>query len=228
MMVEIGDDGNPRLTGLRSGLSLSRKMDYCYQAGVVFYTNNEVNGMVKSGASVAWKESAWEDDASIIGFNAPPPAEHLAYNAGRIYFSSGNLLNYTEFARLGIYDPATNGEQFPGHILMIVAVADGLYVSTDEAVYFLAGLNPKEWTSRKVLDYPAIEWAKNHSTVDPSFFGFETNVPCALIGTVNGPVLCMPSGQCVNLIDKEVQLPDCSMSGCIGVFDESLIIQSGE
>ena len=225
--VVVSGGGAVSLDGVASGFAKGRKFDFCRVIDAVFYTNGSENGMFTQDCmSVAWKESAWANDESKVQWAAPPPADHLGYNAGRIYFSIGNVLYYTEFGHLGLYDLASDGEQFPSKILVIAPAADGLYVSTQEAIYFLTGLNPKEWTSRQVANYPALEWGKFHGTVDPSFFGFETNVPSSLLTTVNGPVLCLPSGQIVNLIDKNVTLPHCSGAGAIAVFDETLIIQT--
>jgi hypothetical protein len=131
---------------------------------------------------------------------------------------------------VGIYDPAINGEHFPGgRIILIAPVQDGIYVSTEKAIYFLSGLNPKEWACTAVCEYPAVEWARCQTLVDPTFFGFETNAPSPIIGTVNGPLLLFSSGKTVNLIDKNIFMPtNCERIGSICLFDESLIIQSGE
>ena len=187
--------------------------------------------MITSDAvRVPWVESVRSLDQTTKRFIAPPPSNHLCYNAGRIFFSrmdqGKHVINYTEFAHLGIFDPATNGEEFESMVIAMVPAADGMYVSDRDSIYFLAGLNPSEWTSIKVADYPAKEWGKHHGTVNPSFWGFETNVPSSLLATKNGPLLCMPSGRVENLIDKNVTMPDCPDSGAIAVFDETLIIQS--
>ena len=96
------------------------------------------------------------------------------------------------------------------------------------SIYFLKGLNPKDWYHYQVTDYPALEWGKYNGTVDPSFFGYGDNTPSSLLATKNGPLLCMPGGRVENLIDKSIVMPGCPDVGCIGLFDETLIIQTGE
>lgn len=227
--VFITNTGNMSLSGIRSGLAKGKRIDFCGVNGAIFYVNGHQNGMItKEGISVPWKESVWPDDRTTTGFVRPPVADKLGYNAGRIYLGIGNEIIYTEFAHLGLYDPATDGEQFPTRILVIAPAADGMYVSDEEAIYFLSGLDPADWSSKKVADYPALEWGKFLGTVNPKLLGFGSNVPCSLLATREGPVLCLPGGQLENLIDMNVTMPGCPDQGCIGLFDETLIIQTGE
>ncbi len=227
--VTISNTGVVSIDGIRDTLTKGKRIDFCQVMNAIFYTNGDQNGMITSDAvSVPWKESQWPNDQSKAVWAIPPPADHLCYNAGRIYFSLDDVLHYTEFGHLGLYDVAIDGEHFPDRIILMVPALDGLYVSTEKAIYFLSGLDPHDWHNKKVFDYPAMEWGKYYGVVDPSFMGFETNVPSSLIATKNGPVLCLPSGQAVNLIDKNVILPECTGDGAISLFDETLIIQTGE
>jgi len=226
--ISVDSNGNTELSGIRSGLTKGARMDYCTTPLGICYTNGYQNGMVGSDlASSPWTESEWEDRETTAGFLATPVSSHIGYLAGRVYFFIGNVLGYTEFGKSGIYDPAINGEQFPSKGLMIVPTVDGLYVSDTQSIYFLTGLDPHQWSSRKITDYPALEWGVSHKPVDPSFFGFETNVPSHIIATKRGPAMCLPSGNLINLIDKNITMPDCPNLGALAVFDETLIIQSG-
>ena len=110
---------------------------------------------------------------------------------------------------------------------MICAVQTGVYVSDHKSVYFLSGIDPNEWLCKKVLNYPAIEWGREQGLVDPSRLGLESFSLSCLFATVNGPVVGMPDGTAINLIDKVLTMPDCNVqSGSIIVVDETLIIQS--
>jgi len=224
--IIVSGPDNIDLFGIASGLAKNRRIEFCNVNGTIYYTNGVDNGMIVDWHETAWKENTWPSDTTTE-FRKVPPADHLAYNAGRIYFSIGPEIYYTVFGMPGIYTPKM-GERFPTKILMITGVADGVYVSDTESIYFLSGLDPTQWTSRKVASYPAIEWGKYQDPIDPSFFGIESNSPSALLATENGPIICMPSGQIINLIDKNVSIPKCSNKGSIGLFDETLIIQSME
>jgi len=217
---------NTTLTGVQSGFTKGAKFDFCRVGDAIFYTNGFGIGMITSDCFfVDWKESSRTSTKNFVDI---PVSEHLCYNAGRIFFSLDDMIYYTEFGHLGLFNHAINGERFLSKVLVMAPVTDGLYISDRNAVYFLAGLNPKEWKSRKVLDYPAKEWGKYHGTVNPYLLGFDTNIPSTVLATKNGPVLCLPSGNIENLIERNIVMPDCPEVGAIAVFDETLIIQTGE
>lgn len=230
--VIVSDNGSVDLVGIWSGLAYNARLDYCNAAGDIFYVNGTQRGKInKNGVRENWTSSQWPNDRSNVGFtDLPQNIDHIAFNSGRIYFSwsdgGRNLLGYTEYGMLGIYDPATNAEQFSSKVIAIVPTSDGLYVSDSENIYFLAGLDPHKWTMRKATDYPALEWGESSKQVDPSFLGYDTNVPSSLLATSNGPIICMPSGVVSNLIDKQVTMSDCQLKGSLAVFDETLVIQS--
>lgn len=231
--VIVDQNNTITLTGIRDNLTKEARIDFCDVQNVIFYSNGYENGMItKDCISVPWKESINSNNRSLKNFVAPPVGDHLCYNAGRIYWSRTDkgkyVLEYTEFGRLGLYNAAINGEQFSSRIQLIVSAVDGLYVSDEKAIYFLVGLNPHEWVRKKVCDYPALEWGKFPKTIDPSKMGIDSNIPSALIATVNGPMICLPSGQVINLIDKNVTMPVCLKEGAISMMDESLIIQTWE
>ncbi|RLB91930.1 MAG: hypothetical protein DRH10_00735, partial [Deltaproteobacteria bacterium] len=229
MFVSVAD-GSAEFSGVCAGLSKGKKIEFCNVDGKVFFSNGSQHGTINSDFSQSpWAGDEWYDKETNRGFAVPPPSDHFCTNAGRIYFTRDNVLYYTEFGMNGLYDPAINGEAFPSKIIMVVPAIDGLYVSDQTNIYFLQGLNPKEWTARDVsADYPAIEWAILKRAVDPSLFGFESEDPTALIGTKRGPCLLLPGGQIENLIQKKVAMPDCPNVGAITVFDDTLIIQTGD
>jgi len=221
-------------TGIQAGFVKGRHIEFCDVAGLTFYANGFNKGLFdKSGNHQEWTESNWPSDETHGQFTSPPNnIEKLAYNAGRIFFATEDnghyLINYTEYGLLGTYDLVSDGEQLPSRIIFMDAVSDGLYVSDEKHIYFLQGLDPHKWTCKIVTSYPAKEWGKHHGWVDPSDFGIENNRPSRLVATVNGPVLLMPGGSIINLIDKGVTMPvNCSGPGAIGVFDKTLVIQSG-
>lgn len=227
--VNVAATGDVILSGLFSGFTQGAKFDFCKVNGTVLYTNGYGHGAISESLQLSgWPTNAWPDDATFADFADVPVPDHLGYNAGRVYFSVGNVIHYTEYGQPGIYDPATNGERFNSKILLIAPAVDGVYVSDEEAIYFLAGLDPHGWKMRKVVDYPALEWGLLKKAVNPSHLGIESNIPSILIATKNGPLVCMASGQVVNLVDKAITLPDCKGGGSIMMVDETLIIQSTE
>jgi len=110
---------------------------------------------------------------------------------------------------------------------MIAAVQTGAFISTTKAVYFVSGTEPKKWEMKKVLEYPALEYGRNQGGINPSHLGFETKQLSVLFATANGPVVGLPDGTAVNLVDKNIHFPDCGQrTGAIMVVDESMVIQT--
>jgi hypothetical protein len=70
---------------------------------------------------------------------APPNASYLAYLNGRIYLASGKTLWATELFLYDYVDKTRTFLQFEAEITGVMAVTDGLFVGTTEAVYYLSG-----------------------------------------------------------------------------------------
>jgi len=70
---------------------------------------------------------------------APPNADYLAYFNGRIYLASGKTLWATELYLYDYVDKTRTFISFEANITGVAAVTDGLYVGTEDAVYFLSG-----------------------------------------------------------------------------------------
>ena len=70
---------------------------------------------------------------------APPNADYMAYFNGRIYLASGKTLWATELYLYDYVDKTRTFISFEANITGVAAVTDGLYVGTEDAVYFLSG-----------------------------------------------------------------------------------------
>jgi len=219
-------DGTLELYGIISGLSLNSRMDFVMVANRVLYCNGHQNGVLENDVSRAWDSQDWTGPDSTIEMVKPPVGDHIDFLSGRALLSKDDELFYSEHGLIGLVDEAGSRVRMEGKIIMICAVQTGVYISDTKAVYYLSGVNPKEWICKKVLNYPVIEWGKEHNLVDPSLFGLESFGLSCLFATVNGPVIGLPDGTAINLIDKVLTMPDCKkQSGSIMVVDETTILQ---
>ena len=76
---------------------------------------------------------------------------------GRLYAANDRMIYYSDATILTRMDMRKNAIPFMDHITMMRAVVNGMYVSSGKGVYFLSGMDPSEFTSRRVLDVGAIE-----------------------------------------------------------------------
>jgi len=206
------------LHGLRSGLT-KPGMSYAPAKDTLYYTNSVENGVIKRGQSFPWPTHEWPAETKTV-FEAFPVCDKVAYLAGRIYGSKGNVLHYSLAHQTGLHRPKQDWVQYKEGILEIIPAADGLYVSTEKSVYFLSGFEPEKWQQRKVLNYPVC--CKSSKPIETSFLGLEPSL--ALLGASSkGPVALLPGGNAVNLVDKQYQVKQKPKT--IFITDNSLIIQ---
>jgi hypothetical protein len=92
----------------------------------------------------------------------PPCGQLIEHRYGRIYIAADNILYFTDPLRYGGVHAHHGFLMFPERITLLIAVEDGLYVSSDET-YFLQG-TPEQGkiTQQKVLPYKAIEGSQAH------------------------------------------------------------------
>lgn len=242
MRVDIGDDGNPIFTGVRSGLDLSGKMSWTWVPSMgghkVFYTNGAQYGTIDGYLSSRWPESLFQnEDTSILfvqldDFFKQYPPEHIGFNWGSVFFSyidsGAYCLGFSEPGAYGLFSPKRNFVQFPDRITMIAPAVDGHYVGTESGIYFLSGTDLDNMTQRLVYSHPPDEHGLCLKPIDTSFLGFESSLPAYITATSRGPVALLQGGQVYNLIDKNVNMPRGCRSGSVSIFEESLIIQTHE
>jgi hypothetical protein len=110
---------------------------------------------------------------------------------------------------------------------MIAAVQTGAFISTEDAVYFAAGNDPNNWQLSKAYRSPAIPFCKCQNFVTPSDLGIENGLLSVLFGTTAGPCVGFPSGEVINLTERNLKMPDCQyFDGAIMTMDDSTVIQS--
>lgn len=222
------NDGSVDLYGMISDMPKEARFDYVHIGNRIYYCSGYQNGVIENDTPSPWPIQIWTGPKSNIEMKAPPVGEHIDFLAGRALLSRGDELFYSEHGLVGLVDETKNRVRLESDIIMICAVQFGAFISDSKYVYFVSGNDPNEWKCKKVLNYPAIEWSREQGLIDPSFFGLESRDLSILFGTINGPVIGLPDGTAVNLIDRAVTMPDCGkQSGSLMVVDETTIIQSG-
>jgi hypothetical protein len=219
-------DGSLDINGLRSGMTKGARISYCWVDNDIYYMNGFEKGIVSGDASKAWTVSEWPRETEEV-YLPTPTGKFLDILSGCFIIASGNEIIWTESSIWGIVNENTAWERLESDVIMIYAVETGVYISDLKSVYWCAGLNPREWIFKKVLNYPAVPYKRYSKTIDPSHFGFQTSAPSALFGTVNGPVIGLPDGSAFNLVDKRVTMPKNYSKGGLMVVDETMIILSG-
>ena len=206
------------LAGVRSGLT-GNLIDYCQAGDPIFYTNGTQNGMVINQVSYPWIINDHAVSRSEAVMQPVPVAQHLDFAFGRIFFSIGNGLYWTELGLLGLYSPTLNHVQFGSRLRMFRHVDDGMFVSDSQGVYFLEGKDPHAWIlRRKVANYPAYEWGICQDYVDGKDLGLkEQDGLCTLWNSPQGVCLGTSQGYFYNLTKKKIVYPIDGHQGACGL-----------
>lgn len=142
----------------------------------------------------------------------PPNATSLAYYRGRIYLAEGNTLWATVPWLYNFVDKTKGYVQFESTITMLASVGDGLYVGTDEGVYFLAG---DEFPQKKgrVMDSGVIPGSMQYipgELGNPPQIGLGVDTPVQVsIAFMSTAGFCVgqDGGQCSNLTETKFWFP---------------------
>lgn len=139
---------------------------------------------------------------------SPMPAGHLMdYFRGRLLVAAGEYLYFSEAYNFGIHSPLKNFIHLNSKVTNICSVEGGVYVSTENGVGFLSGVNPMQWNYLSASLYGVAN-------------GLMTSIPGEMLGEgfANKDKVCVwPSeiglfvgddlGSAVNLTNRRFHFP---------------------
>lgn len=223
---------------------------YVQVGDVVYFSSRAVSGKVTSDFMVMpWGQvggdGTWlspvispEDGlAPVAGklLRAPTLSTVLTYFNGRIYLAAGKTVWATELYNYDLVDATKNFLQFEDNVTVMGTVTDGIYVGTEQNVYFLSG--PKFPLSRiAVMNYGA--YFGSLQVVPAELFIPEQQRPAMIsknavtFMTKSGLVVGFDNGVLNNLTQSTVLFPDANtvsalfrrqdgVNQYIGVFDSA-------
>jgi len=162
----------------------------------------------------------------------PPLASILAYFNGRIYLAVDNIVWFTELYLYDWVDDVKGYLPFENDVKVLAAVADGLYVGTETAVWYLS---PTEGGMKRVqvANYGAIKGSAQQvpSNLIPDQLQQQTKGG-TLILTKQGLCIGMDGGNFLNLMQTTVIFPDAVRANSLfrtqdGVNQYISVVDSG-
>jgi len=223
--IELDGTYHPIGSGF-SDLSVS----FCVAAGAIYYTDSVVFGKVVNGVHDSWSETAdmgpsipvagHERTSELIG---PFAGNHLAFFAGRIFIAKENVLFWSEHHNFGKFNLMRSFVQFNSKIRMIKPVGTGLFISTENRVFFLEGKDPGVFMPTVVGNYPALEWSDCADLIDGSEIGIENSGICALWNSPEGAIVGTPSGLIINITKDKIVYPENVAKGSSCLFGYNFI-----
>jgi hypothetical protein len=133
-----------------------------------------------------------------------PHGKLIAHYRGRMYVAKGRYVFYSEPFALELFDLRRYLE-FPRDVRMLAPVTDGIFISDEEAVYWMSGAGPNEFNASAVADTnPAIRGMPAYAAIDDLFPDTPSSSEqmAALWLSTAGPAAGLPGGTVRVLNDK--------------------------
>lgn len=188
---------------VRSDLIIGLRLSYAVVGDTTYYSNGVNFGMLKAAsASSDWGTLPNLTDPALASYLFRPLPVGIIVRAYKASLLSvqGSTLYVSEPHARNVYNPARGFISFNSAINMLAATDDGVYVGTEDGVYWLAG-ELSETTVNPVLPYPAITgsdsmipnsnsvmWASTRGLVRGDTDGTVTNLQEKNIDTGKGRV----------------------------------------
>jgi len=206
---------------VRSALS-GDKIDYCQIGNETYYGNGVQHGMILNSIALPWPSTRNYLDTINVMIDVPP-MNHLASADGRIYFSIGNMLCWTELLIYGTYAPKSNHIMFGSKIRMIKPVDGGLFLSTEKQTWFLSGHDPHKFVqSYRPVGSASHEWSVESQYRDGLEIGLQVPGQCAFWTCNDGACVGTPSGQVIVMNKDNVIYPKSNRGASLLYGDQLL------
>lgn len=174
----------------------------------------------------------------------PPQAEFLAYFNGRIFLGEGKTVWHTELFNYRYVNKTRDFFQFEAPITMIGSVTDGLYVGTEEGLWFLTiatrieGHPAGAFKRLRIMDSGVLPGSMVYipgELANPAQVGLNEDTPLKvslMFMTQAGYCLGQDGGQAVNFSEDKFIFPAASRASAMyrfqgGIHQYVAVLNSG-
>lgn len=210
---------------LKSGIG-DAPLAYVEAAGEVFFSSALTSGRIKNGVCADW--GAYTDQGLWLSpvvnptstlpavrgqwLGKPKMADCLAYFNGRIYMADDNLVWLTLLYNYNYVDRTRNFYQFENPITMLGAVTNGVYVGTEQDIWFLSGTHAEGMKRIPLASYGVLRGSMLSVPAELLKPQLQQETPpsknAIVFLTNSGMVAGFDSGEMYNLTQADVLFPD--------------------
>lgn len=223
VMNIIAEDNS--ITPIRSGFT--SRVSYALVNGEVFYTSPSLYGKVVAAAHVDWEAMPYVGPDTNRSFVGPFTGSHVAFHAGRMWIASDSAAFMSEPFGWSYFDLHGGAVPLDSKVRMMAPVQDGMFISSDTGIYFLAGTNYDEFSLVQVTTYPALEWSLAQGLVSGTYLGLQDSRLCALWLSPKGICAGIPGGMVLNLSEENVIFPETAPIGASLIRGHNLVFTMG-
>jgi len=222
-------NGDATRTSIATGIVADLPMYYIEVLDTIYFANGLQKGTLVNGVYTDWSVGTYYGPTTHRQFSAPPTGTILEVYNGTMFIVVKNVLWYSERFGMNLFDLARNFIWFEDDITMVVAVKDGLYVSTTKKVVFLQGSYPDEFKQFHVSDQPAVPGtavkvnAEDVESGNVSAFKSSMSGKGVIWTTLSGIYFGHEGGESKCLTGNRIKLPSVS-SGCAAFHDGRYLV----
>lgn len=200
----------------------------------IYYSSRSDSGQIKNGAVLPWgaQDAAGEWFSPVLNptanlpairgklLAAPPMASCMTYFNGRLYLAQGRTLWATELFSYNFVDKTRGFRMFEGEITLLGTVGDGIYVGTDEGLWFMTG-SWGEMKRSRIMDSAVIPGSMVDipaELANPPQVPADADTPMKIsisFLTTTGFCVAQDGGQAYNLTEDKVVFPDAVRSAAL-------------
>lgn len=216
------------VTLVKSGLVANARYDYVGVNEEVYFVNGHDLGIVShNGSFRSWALTSYVGPVRNRNYSQPPAAAHLVtYYNGRIYLAVDNAVFYSEPFFYAAFDYARNYLPFASRIRLLTAVSGGLFIGTEQEIFFVGGATPAEFQLTKVADYPPLINLASNDILDGQYLldGQTFAGQCAIIPTTKGICIGAGNGAFRNISINTISYPSALYCSVLAQKDNILIL----
>ena len=183
------------------------KISYASGGKRIYFTNGYQKGYVEESIAYPWEFVEYVGTTTTRVYEGPPLGHMLEIYNGFMFIAQDNILWYSRPFAYHAFCLRDGYFIFDSRIRMLRSVKDGLYVGTENKVYYLKGFEPKQFFQFVITDYPVIEGTD--TLIDGRKIEGEEIMDNVVIWT-NKDGICIggPDGMFKNLTEGRLVLPD--------------------
>ena len=218
-LYNLASDGN--MSVVKVGLTYGAHGYYAQVNDQVYFSNGYEKGIISAQSVWSdWVETPYVGPDTERSFSGPPAGDRIAFYRGRMIIANNNdkCLYFSEPLNFGCFDLVRGFVMFDSGFTMIAPLDNGVFISTESGVFFMAGQSYKEMEMKKVNDFPAVPGTDvifELSGINPEMTG---RAVC-FVSKTRGICMGLDTGGVTSITQDKVIVPNGS-SGCSVIDDD--------
>ncbi len=146
------------IADIKIPVEVRAEANYCEIGNDVYFCNGYEQGIIRECFTWEdWVQTDYVGPETTRNFSGPPMGGKMGFHAGRLFIAVDSHLFYSEPFNYGCYDLSRSFISLSGsEITAIVTLDRSLFISTNDAIYWLMGGTPEEWELRRLLISPMV------------------------------------------------------------------------